>query len=169
MWSSIRGLFELTFGLALAVELCARAWGPAWIAGLSETELVGLACCLLLVTDSLFRIGEVFRRERRPSSSVADAAVHAPRTGGGPRATRPPNNSAGTADVPITEEQMGEQLLAGFRDAAAAAVRDAHNAGLAVPADRDGVAVEIRPGGETVRIDETAPWSPTDWKKSGRH
>jgi hypothetical protein len=63
------------------------------------------------------------------------------------------------------DDRMALQLSAGFTEAARQAVRQAHTAGLAVPARVDGVAVEIRPDGEVVPIDDNAPWSPADWRK----
>jgi hypothetical protein len=67
-----------------------------------------------------------------------------------------------------TEDPMARRLHEGFADAARQAVREAHAAGLAVPARQHGVAVEIRPDGEVVPIDDDAPWSPTDWRNSAR-
>ena len=61
---------------------------------------------------------------------------------------------------------MGEALTSGFRMAVEAAIKDAHAEHFAVPARVDGVAVEIRPNGEVVPIDDNAPWSPVDWRKA---
>jgi hypothetical protein len=61
---------------------------------------------------------------------------------------------------------MGETLASGFRTAVAAAIQDAHAEGFAIPARVDGVAVEIRPNGDVVPIDDSAPWSPVDWRKA---
>jgi hypothetical protein len=68
-----------------------------------------------------------------------------------------------------TDDSMARQLSQGFAEAAREVVRQAHAAGLAVPAREGGVAVEIRPDGEVVPIDENATWSPTDWRKSAKH
>jgi hypothetical protein len=61
---------------------------------------------------------------------------------------------------------MGEALASGFRMAVEAAIQDAHAEHFAIPARVDGVAVEIRPDGEVVPIDDNAPWSPVDWRKA---
>jgi hypothetical protein len=61
---------------------------------------------------------------------------------------------------------MGEALASGFKSAVAAAIRDAHAEGFAVPARLDGVAVEIRPNGEAVPIDDKVSWSPAAWRKA---
>jgi hypothetical protein len=63
---------------------------------------------------------------------------------------------------------MGEALTAGFRNAVEAVIRDAHAEGFAVPARVNGVAVEIRPDGEVLPIDDKAAWSPADWRKATR-
>jgi hypothetical protein len=59
---------------------------------------------------------------------------------------------------------MAKALTSGFQQAAEATVREAHAAGLAVPARVDGIAVEIRPDGEIVPIDDAVPWSPETWR-----
>jgi hypothetical protein len=61
---------------------------------------------------------------------------------------------------------MGEALASGFRAAVEAAIQEAHAEGFAIPARVDGGAVEIRPSGEMVPIDDNAPWSPVDWRKA---
>jgi hypothetical protein len=66
------------------------------------------------------------------------------------------------------EDPMARRLSEGFAEAARQAVLEAHAAGLAVPAREHGVAVEIRPDGEVVPIDDNAPWSPTDWRSPAR-
>jgi hypothetical protein len=66
------------------------------------------------------------------------------------------------------DDTMARQLSDGFAEAARQAVQEAHAVGLAVPARENGIAVEIRPDGEIVPIDDDAPWSPTDWRKSAK-
>jgi hypothetical protein len=92
-----------------------------------------------------------------------------------PDIPRVPRRSTRVARGPATGKETGEQfgddpmarqLREGFAEAVRRAVRQAHAAGLAVPARQDGVAVEIRPGGDVVPIDDNAPWSPADWRKS---
>jgi DNA-binding protein HU-beta len=73
-----------------------------------------------------------------------------------------------TPRVGEIDDPMARQLREPFAEAARQAVRRAHAEGLAVPARTDGVAVEIRPDGKVVRIDDNAPWSPTDWRTSAK-
>lgn len=79
-----------------------------------------------------------------------------------------PDFPGATPHVGETDDAVALQLREGFVEAARQAVREAHAAGLAVPARTDGVAVEIRPDGEVIPIDDYAPWSPTDWRKSAK-
>ncbi len=72
------------------------------------------------------------------------------------------------SDCPLTHDAMARELSEGFAEAARQAVWEAHAEGLAVPARKDGVAVEIRPGGEVVPIDEIATWSPTGWRTQAK-
>jgi DNA-binding protein HU-beta len=67
------------------------------------------------------------------------------------------------------DDPMARQLSEGFAEAVRQAVQEAHAAGLAVPARENGIAIEMRPNGEVVPIDDDAPWSPTDWRKSAKH
>jgi hypothetical protein len=70
---------------------------------------------------------------------------------------------------PLRDDPMTRLLCEGFVEAARQAIREAHAEGLAVPARAGSTAVEIRPNGEVVPIDDNAPWSPTDWRKSAKH
>jgi hypothetical protein len=71
----------------------------------------------------------------------------------------------GVAASKFDDDPMTRQLSEGFAAAVRQAIREAHAVGLAVPGREDGVAIEVRPDGEVVPIDDHAPWSPTDWLK----
>lgn len=89
------------------------------------------------------------------------------RTSDEPRAVVPHDQASVPQDQPASP-QMGspgwsEALTKAFADATRAAINQAFAAGLAVPGYRDGQAVETRPDGSVVPIDDSKTWSPTAW------
>ncbi len=58
------------------------------------------------------------------------------------------------------DDAVGDALLSGFSTAVARAIDRAHTAGLAVPGREHGTAVERRPDGTVVRLDERLEWTP---------
>jgi hypothetical protein len=99
-------------------------------------------------------------RPRATSGAVAFSSIVA---------TRPRKRSARSAAIDTERNAaiaMGEALTASFKDAVQAAVREAHAEDLAVPVRVGGIAVEIRPDGKVVPIDDGAAWSPVDWQKA---
>ena len=66
-----------------------------------------------------------------------------------------------------TAAEIGANMRSAFARATAAAVGEAHRAGLAVPGRRDGSAIEVDPQHRVRGIEERQErsWSPLDWKK----
>jgi hypothetical protein len=97
------------------------------------------------------------------------AAPDSPRIRPHSAQVRRPAATALAKPNPLRDDPMTRLLCEGFAEAARQAVREAHAEGLAVPARAGSTAVEIRPDGEVVPIDDNAPWSPADWRKSAKY
>lgn len=98
------------------------------------------------------------RLAKEQAEQSRKAAVAASSLAGADLGTTPDNR------LSCPDDDFGRQLTEGFVAAVKDAIAAVHADGLAVSGYENGIAVEVLPDGTQHPIDESHPWSPTDWR-----